>query len=150
MVTGITARREVQIVCRNLGHTGHREARIGEGSYNGRSMDHPTVLRPADHAEWRPDRMGKSTLFESARMLVGINAFEPEQQHTLHSHAGMDKVYYVVEGSGVFLLQNREEPMRAGDLMVAPEGIPHGIRNTGTDRLVVLAILAPGPGAAKG
>ena len=110
-------------------------------------MNHPTLIRPAEHAEWRPDRMGKSTLFESSRILVGINAFEPGQQHTLHSHAGMDKVYHVLEGAGVFLLQDREEAMRAGDLMVAPEGVPHGISNTGSDRLLVLAILAPAPAA---
>ena len=109
-------------------------------------MTHPEVLRPADHAEWRADRMGKSTLFESPRILVGINAFEAGQQHALHSHAGMDKVYHVLEGAGVFLLHERELPMRAGDLLVAPEGVPHGIRNTGTDRLLVLAILAPAPG----
>jgi hypothetical protein len=28
-----------------------------------------TLLKPADHAEWRPDKMGKSTLFESPRLL---------------------------------------------------------------------------------
>lgn len=108
-------------------------------------MDHPTVIRPADHAEWRADKMGKSTLFESPRLLVGLNAFEPGQSHALHAHAGMDKVYQVVQGAGVFLLEGRELPMRAGDLLVAPEGVPHGIRNTGGDRLLVLAILAPAP-----
>ena len=82
-------------------------------------------------------------------MLVGINAFEAGQEHALHSHAEMDKVYHVLEGSGVFLLQDRELPMRAGDLLVAPEGIPHGIRNTGSQRLVVLAILAPSPAGGR-
>ena len=108
-------------------------------------MEHPRVIRPADHAEWRPDKMGKTTLFESARMLVGLNAFEPGQAHALHAHAGMDKVYHVLEGEGVFLLEGRELPMQAGDLMVAPEGVPHGVRNTGRTRLLVLAILAPAP-----
>ena len=108
-------------------------------------MEHPSVIRPADHAEWRADKMGKSTLFESPRLLVGLNAFEPGQAHALHAHAGMDKVYQVVEGSGVFLLEGRELPMRAGDLLVAPEGVPHGIRNTSDARLLVLAILAPAP-----
>jgi len=107
--------------------------------------NHPEVLKPADYAEWRPDKMGKSTLFESARLLVGLNAFEPGQSHALHSHAGMDKVYHVVEGSGVFLLHDREVPMRAGDVLVAPEGIAHGVRNPGPGRLLVLAILAPSP-----
>lgn len=91
--------------------------------------------------------MGKSTLFESARLLVGLNAFEPGQSHALHAHAGMDKVYSVVEGEGVFLLEDGELPMRAGDIVITPEGVPHGMRNTGPGRLLVVAILAPAPAA---
>ncbi len=109
-------------------------------------MDHPTVLKPQDHAVWQAAKMGKSTLFESPRLLVGLNAFEPGQSHPLHAHAGMDKVYQVVDGDGVFLLDGRELPARAGDLLVAPADVPHGIRNPGPGRLLVLAILAPGPG----
>ena len=108
-------------------------------------MEHPAVIRPADHAEWRSDKMGKRTLFQSDRLLVGLNCFEPGQSHALHSHPGMDKVYQVVEGSGLFLLEGRELPMSAGDLLVAPEGVPHGVRNSGPGRLLVLAILAPSP-----
>lgn len=103
------------------------------------------VIRPADHAVWRTDKMGKSTIFESARMLVGVNAFEPGQAHPLHAHHGMDKLYYVVEGQGLFLLEEGERPMQAGDLLVAPDGIPHGIRNNSASRLLVLAVLSPGP-----
>ena len=89
--------------------------------------------------------MGKTTIFESARLLVGLNAFEPGQSHALHAHAGMDKLYYVLEGEGVFILEARELAMQAGDLLVAPEGVPHGVRNTGTIRLLVLTVLAPAP-----
>jgi mannose-6-phosphate isomerase-like protein (cupin superfamily) len=110
-------------------------------------MEHPSVIRPSAHAAYRSDKMGKSTLFESARLLVGLNAFEPGQSHALHAHAGMDKVYSVVEGEGLFLLEGRELPMRSGDLLIAPEGVPHGVRNTGSGRLLVLAILAPAPAA---
>jgi quercetin dioxygenase-like cupin family protein len=89
--------------------------------------------------------MGKSTLFSSARLLVGLNCFEPGQSHELHTHAGMDKVYYVLAGRGRFLLSDRELDMEAGTMLVAPEGVPHGIRNNGEERLVVLAMLAPAP-----
>ena len=108
-------------------------------------MTHPTVIRPADHAVYAPGKMGKATLFESPRLLVGLNAFEPGQEHALHAHAGQDKVYLVVAGEGHFLLDGQDLPMRAGDLLVAPEGVPHGVRNTGSERLLVLAILAPAP-----
>ena len=110
-------------------------------------MKHPDVIRPGDHAVWRPDKMGKSTLFESPRILIGLNAFEPGQAHALHAHSGIDKVYQVVDGEGVFLLEGRELPMKAGDLLVAPEGVPHGVRNTGAARLLVLVVLAPAPAA---
>src|SRR6202163_5002333 len=102
-------------------------------------------LRPTDHADWRSDKMGKSTIYQSARLLVGLNAFEPGQSHALHAHVGIDKMYYVLDGDGIFLLEGRELPMRAGDLLVAPDGVPHGVKNTGKGRLLVLAVLAPAP-----
>lgn len=108
-------------------------------------MTHPAVVRPGDHAVYAADKMGKSTIFESPRLLVGLNAFEPGQRHALHAHAGQDKLYYVLEGEGQFLLDGRELPMRSGDLLIAPDGVPHGVMNSGESRLLVLAVLAPAP-----
>lgn len=108
-------------------------------------MTHPSVIRPRDLAVYSPQKMGKATIFESPRLLVGLNAFEPGQEHALHAHAGQDKVYHVLEGEGRFLVADRELEMRAGDLLVAPDGVPHGVRNTGASRLLVLAVLAPAP-----
>ena len=108
-------------------------------------MQHPEAFRPEEHAVFKPEKMGKATLFESERILVGLNCFEPGQEHALHAHAGMDKVYQVLAGSGVFLLEDREIAMQPGLMLVAPEGVPHGVRNSGDEQLVLLAILAPGP-----
>ncbi|HEY0555634.1 MAG TPA: cupin domain-containing protein [Thermoanaerobaculia bacterium] len=108
-------------------------------------MSHPAPFRPEDHAVYHAEKMGKSTLFQSDRLLVGLNSFEPGQEHRLHGHAGMDKVYYVLSGRGVFLLEGREEPMETGMMLIAPEGVLHGVRNTGSERLLVMAILAPSP-----
>lgn len=108
-------------------------------------MTHPQLIRPAEHAVYSPDKMGKATLFASSRLLIGLNAFEVGQEHALHAHGGQDKAYLVIEGSGLFLLEGREVPMRAGDFLTAPEGVLHGVRNTGSERLLVLAILAPAP-----
>ena len=33
-------------------------------------MEHPVVIQPARRAQWRPDKMGKATLFQSPRLLV--------------------------------------------------------------------------------
>jgi quercetin dioxygenase-like cupin family protein len=106
---------------------------------------HPAVIRPEEYAVFGSAKMGKSTIFASERLLVGLNCFEPGQSHALHTHAGMDKVYHVLSGRGRFLLSDRELEMEAGTMLVAPEGVPHGIANTGDERLVVLAVLAPAP-----
>ena len=110
--------------------------------------DHPNPFRPEKFAVFKPEKMGKSTIFESDRMLVGLNSFMPGQEHGLHAHEGMDKVYHVLSGRGRFLLEDRELAMEPGLMLVAPSGIPHGIRNDGDENLIVIAILAPGPSAS--
>jgi quercetin dioxygenase-like cupin family protein len=110
-------------------------------------MDHPKAIRPEEFAVYSSEKMGKSTIFRSDHIMVGLNAFEKGQEHALHAHKGMDKIYHVLEGSGSFLLENREEAMSPGIMLVAPDGVPHGIRNDSDARLLVLAILSPAPGA---
>lgn len=44
-----------------------------------------------------------------------------------HSH---DEVYQVVEGSGVVVLDGREQPVQAGSAVFIPGDVEHGIRNT--------------------
>ena len=50
----------------------------------------------------------------------------------------------MLDGEGVFLLDGSELAMRAGDMLVAPDGMPHGVRNTSAARLAVLVVFAPG------
>ena len=42
-------------------------------------------------------------------------------------------------------LAGQELPMSAGDLLVAPADVPHGVRNNSEGRLLVMAVLAPAP-----
>ena len=108
-------------------------------------MDHPRIITPENEASYNSEKMGKATLFQSERMLVGLNCFEAGQEHKLHAHQGMDKMYHVLAGAGLFLLEDKELPMKAGTMLIAPSGVPHGIRNTGNAKLLVLSVLAPSP-----
>ncbi len=112
---------------------------------NDTAPSHPRKIRPQDHASWNPEKMGKSTIFHSKQMLLGVNALEPGQMHSLHAHEGIDKVYLVIEGAGMFLLEHEEFEMVPGELLVAPADVPHGVRNDSKNRLIVLTFLAPGP-----
>ena len=108
-------------------------------------MNHPELLRPETLAQFNTEKMGKSTIFMSERMLVGLNSFESGQEHALHGHANQDKVYHVLQGNGLFLLEEKNIEMDAGAMLIAPAGVPHGVRNTGAERLIVLVFMAPSP-----
>ncbi len=98
-------------------------------------------------APWNPVKMGKATLHSGGGLLVGLNAFEPGQAHAPHAHAGVDKLYAVVEGRGAFSVGARVEEVEAGGLVFAPAGVAHGVQNLGPGRLLVLAVMGPPPKA---
>lgn len=102
-------------------------------------------MNPRDHAVWRAEKMGKATLYKSAHMMLGLNAFEPGQSHAAHAHTDMDKAYFVLEGTGSFSLADAVHELGPGQLLVAPAGIPHGVQNNTDQRLLVLVTMAPGP-----
>jgi quercetin dioxygenase-like cupin family protein len=95
-------------------------------------------------AAFAPARMTKLDCFRSDRLLVGLNCFEPGQEQKVHAHDGADKFYFVVSGKASFVLGDRTLAARAGDLILAPAGVPHGVART-LERTVLLVAIAPAP-----
>jgi hypothetical protein len=52
-------------------------------------------------AAFAPDKMGKKTMVQRDFLFVGLNAFEPGQEHALHVHDALDKLYFILEGTAV-------------------------------------------------
>src|SRR5262245_5936361 len=107
-----------------------------------------STLRPVDEARFDSAKMAKVGLWQSDRLLVGLNCFEPGQRHAPHVHAGSDKVYVVVEGRARCTLGDATSDLEPGMVAIAPSGVSHGIENAGTSRLVVLVFMAPPPRGA--
>ncbi len=93
-----------------------------------------------------PDKMFKATIFESPRLLLGLNCLEPGQTDRIHTHEDQDKFYYVIEGDGEFTVGDEIVTASAGETIPVPAGLTHGVRNYGVARLVVLMGLTPWPG----
>ena len=98
-------------------------------------------------AKFAPDKLGKSEVARGDFLFAGLNCFEPGQEHAPHAHAGQDKLYVIMEGSGVVHVGEQSELLSAGDAAFAPSGVVHSIHNPGPGRLVVMAVLAPPPRA---
>lgn len=92
------------------------------------------------------ERFFKTTLFQSPRMLVGMDCLEPGQVQPPHQHAGRDKCYYVIEGEGTFTIGDETGHAGPGMVIWAPADVTHSVVNTGTQRLVMLIAMAPEPG----
>ena len=101
-----------------------------------------TVL---DHVEFHPDKFFKTTLFQSQAMMVGLNCLEPGQIQKAHQHADQDKFYFVLQGTGRFLLGSEQLEGLEGDIVWAPAGLEHGVENYGNRQLILLVGIAPAP-----
>lgn len=91
------------------------------------------------------EKMKKTNLFDTERMFCDLYCFEPGQAQKPHAHDGEDKVYYVVEGEGLFRVGNEEQSLRTQSIVLAPAGVEHGVTNRSSQRLVVLVFMAPKP-----
>ncbi len=52
-------------------------------------------------ARFAAEKMKKNNLFTTDRLFCDVYCFEPGQEQQAHSHAGSDKVYYVLSGTAV-------------------------------------------------
>jgi quercetin dioxygenase-like cupin family protein len=90
------------------------------------------------------EKFYKTTLWQGEYVMVGMNCLEPGQVQKTHAHAGADKLYFVLEGRGLFRVGHEEREANVGTLIIAPAGIEHGVTNTGETRLSLLIAIAPG------
>lgn len=55
----------------------------------------------------------------------------------------LDQLIFVVEGSGVTILNGTEYPIKPGTLIVVPEGAEHNVTNTGEAKMKLYTIYTP-------
>ncbi len=110
-------------------------------------------IRIKDHVKLAADKMAKIALHATDRTLLDLYCVAPGQSQKAHSHEAQDKIYYVLEGAGRFSLSGAEQRLEAGEALVAPAGVEHGLINDGAGPLLVLVVVAPppphGPGGVK-
>jgi quercetin dioxygenase-like cupin family protein len=70
---------------------------------------------------------------------------EPGQENDYHMHPTTEHLHVVVAGEVEYTLGDLD-PIRvtAGQAVMVPEQVPHGIRNVGTTRASYFAVTSPG------
>ena len=104
-------------------------------------------IRVKDHVKFQADKMAKIALATTARAQLDLYCVAPGQAQTPHRHVDQDKIYYVLEGNGLFTVGAEEETHGTGTAVLAPAGVDHGVRNASGERLWLLVFMAPNPNA---
>lgn len=91
------------------------------------------------------EKMKKVNLFDTERMFCDVYGLNAGQEQTAHAHAGSDKVYYVIEGTGLFRIGDAARTVSSGTAILAPAGASHAVRNPGPGPLTLLVFMAPKP-----
>jgi len=75
-----------------------------------------------------------------------VGYFDPGQGLDLHIHPESEEVYYIIEGQGTVYIGKEETGTRVerNTAVYIPPGTAHGVRNTGSGKLLVGFTVAPG------
>ncbi len=82
-------------------------------------------------------------------MRMQVWELDPGVSEGSHVHEGdgsLEEIYYVLEGAGTFCMDDEDVLVEAGDAVLAPPGVDHGVRNTGTEPLRFVIIWGPPTG----
>lgn len=76
----------------------------------------------------------------SARMYAEVT-LEPGCEIGFHKHTNESETYYVLSGSGDYNDNGNVRKISVGDVTFTPNGCAHGLLNTGTENLVIMALI---------
>ncbi len=96
--------------------------------------------RVAERARFAADKMQKLDCFETGRLLLGLNCFEPGQSQKVHAHAGADKFYLLLSGKAKVVVGAEARDVGPGDLVLAPAGVPHGVETAYEQTVMLVGI----------
>ena len=100
-----------------------------------------------ENSSYSDEKLSKNSIFDRERMFCDVYCFESGQEQRIHDHGESDKFYYVLEGTGTFIVDDERRTLGEGDLVLAPARSIHGVINDSGERLRCLVVMAPSPNA---
>lgn len=83
--------------------------------------------------------------YVTGQLGVVVWNLEPGQENDYHMHPTTEHLHIVLEGACEYTLADRAPvTVKAGQAVMVPAQVPHGIRNQGTERASYIAITTPG------
>lgn len=95
---------------------------------------------PGRHLRWlvTPENLNSKHL-----SVCVIRVAAGEKVRPAHSHPQGEEVIYIIKGSGRVLVNGEVSPVRAGSVVLFPQGEVHMLHNTGDEEMKVICFFAP-------
>lgn len=84
--------------------------------------------------------LGEKELNGKCRLYAEVT-IEPDCSLGYHVHHNESETYYILSGEGEYNDNGATRPVKAGDMTFTPDGCGHGLKNTGRDNLVFMALI---------
>jgi quercetin dioxygenase-like cupin family protein len=107
------------------------------------------AARPLDRARFKADNFSYQTLIAGDALTVELYCFGPGGALPAHRHAATEHVLTVVAGAALVRIGAGEIALRAGESVLAPAGLYHGIVNETREPLIVQQVSSPKPWDAR-
>lgn len=105
------------------------------------------VYDPRRFEQFSPEEGTVVPMYRDQDVSVVVWNLAPGQENSLHSHPTSAHVIWILEGEGQSLKGDAAPvPIKAGECVIIPRGVIHGIRNTRHGNLSYLAVTSLGPG----
>jgi len=105
-------------------------------------MDVKSVM---DARKFSAEKLSKISLFESEKMFCDVYAVSAGQEQKAHTHEGCDKLYYVIEGCGLFKIGAEVREVGEKNVVYVPSGVEHAVKNDSGANLTLLVMMTPHP-----
>jgi mannose-6-phosphate isomerase-like protein (cupin superfamily) len=94
----------------------------------GPAVIHVSQMTPSDFPPKAPNAFAQVKL---VALNPGSGAVQIQYGATQkHYHSNSNEVQYIIEGSGMFWLGDKQVPVGPGDLIIIPKGTAHGMNST--------------------
>ena len=77
----------------------------------------------------------------SANSMLGISTFKPGSSTEQMIHEA-EEMCYILRGQGCLEVEDKTVAYTAGEAIYIPAGVPHGVRNTGQEDLVMVFVFS--------
>jgi mannose-6-phosphate isomerase-like protein (cupin superfamily) len=99
------------------------------------------IFRIADHIVVGPEKLRAGRMYVGDEFRAVVITLSPGQAQEVHMHPATSHAWFIVSGKGEVTMEaGRRETVEPGCFLVHPRNSVHGLRNTGDDNLVYVAL----------